>query len=262
MTDDSRKFFAVGGVEAERLPVKAQRFVGLFDVLGFTQIIRKSNLVEVAESYDRLLKEAYNATNKNVMIYEQDRRLVESHEVPKVIFSDSILIWQRGAGIDDVYYFFKSVCRLVSSSILMKMPLRGGVAFGECIMEEQGSFGARILGNPVVDAYRVEQNLQWAGAALHETAAQEVVSKYGTLNMISKDGLLCRYPVPLKAGSTESNVSEIAINWTFFQREQHGGCLARMIAEAEIDDAKLKLANTLAFLVRQGQGEQPAHDTK
>lgn len=262
MTDNDFKFNIGKIVESEMLKKKARRFVGFLDVLGFKEVVKYSGFDELEKRYDELLKEIYNATNIGMIRFTpEEGRVLEGHRVQKVVGSDSVFIWQRGGGLFDVFHFFKSVCRLVSCSILIGMPLRGGIAFGECIMEEglvkQGLTGAKVLGQPVVDTQNVEKSIQWIGAALHESVAQEVMSKYEKL--LTEGLLLCRHPIPLKDSTPGVGVSDIVLDWTSFYNKDYGDCLARMMAETDKDDVKLKLANTMAFLVRRSI-ERPQDD--
>jgi hypothetical protein len=57
-----------------------------------------------------------------------------------------------------------TVGKLIGLSIEREMPLRAGIAFGPCVIDPSREL---YIGQPIVDAYDVEQAQEWVGAALH-----------------------------------------------------------------------------------------------
>lgn len=91
------------------------------------------------------------------------------------MFSDTILVWSAGleAGSDEEFaqasVFLTAISRLVASGIAAALPLRIGVAYGECLIDPEGHI---YVGQAIVDAYVTEQRQDWIGAACHPTCLE------------------------------------------------------------------------------------------
>lgn len=85
--------------------------------------------------------------------------------------------------------------------------IRGGVSYGEAFIDKENSI---FLGMPIVEAYRLEQRQQWAGAALTDAACERIPEYARSGNYA--DWWVIPYDVPLKENRTYNT---LAINWTW-----------------------------------------------
>ena len=86
--------------------------------------------------------------------------------------------------------------------------LRVGISYGEFYAEPENEI---YVGSAIVEAYRLEQAQQWAGAALTDTAAKSYSYPNNNRGKISVVGL--QYAVPLKRAA-DVCCSNLAIDWT------------------------------------------------
>ena len=94
-----------------------------------------------------------------------------------VTFSDTILLYSRPIPdpINSAHEFlirveadafFRYSAALQAQALMAGLPLRGGVAFGECVVTPtRGVF----VGPPIVDAYLLSEAQDWIGVALHSS---------------------------------------------------------------------------------------------
>jgi len=83
--------------------------------------------------------------------------------------------------------------------------LRAGPAYGPAYVD---SPYAMFVGQPIIDAARLEEQQQWSGGALHESACERVRRVAGATPPM--DWWVIPYAVPLKGGET---LHTLAVNW-------------------------------------------------
>lgn len=222
------------------LPPRAPRFVGVFDILGFKALVGSRSLDEVLSMYGGLVQEAHEQTRWPVAkIYsspEGGGRL-DIETVPLVIGSDTLFLWQYGSGGEHVQNFFETACLLVARSVRLGVPLRGGIAYGDCMMDSASN---TFVGQPLIDAHLVEASQQWAGVALHETCFMSPIGK----NLVKIVDAV-EYEVPVKAGCSPLPWS---LRWHAWADADLDDQLARLeAAAAQVPEAAAKLANARKF---------------
>ena len=85
--------------------------------------------------------------------------------------------------------------------------IRCGIAFGPAYIDHENSI---FVGAPIVEAHLLEQDQQWAGAALTATASARVPEYARTGNYA--DWWVTPWDVPLKNGKT---MKTLAVNWNW-----------------------------------------------
>lgn len=160
-----------------------QVFVGMFDVLGFKNQLYTTGTAATAEKYRALLADVErNAETAFSKVAAQRWHL------SRVVGSDTILAWSEA---DNADVFFGLCAQLLWTGIQHEMALRGGIAFGEAIMDRNASL---YVGRPLIDAYVTESLQDWVGAALHASC----LSSQGGDRMIARYELVREYDVPCK----------------------------------------------------------------
>lgn len=165
----------------------APYLVGMFDVLGFGNLVRTLPLDELARHY---------------RVLQQIKQFVPD-AVRTTIFSDTILLWARADNPSAVELFFAACGSLIPNALEQKWSLRGGIAYGECVLDLTNRI---FVGQPIVDANQTEGSQEWVGAALHESChAHPFVG-----DRIGATYDVCRYDVPVKEGRPQP---QFAIDW-------------------------------------------------
>jgi len=219
-------------------PTPQRAFVALFDVLGFRERLRRQPLRVVLDDYRRLQL----AKTESGAISVFTGRELQHWNVGTTVFSDTILLWA-----DDDWEAAQSLisacAHLLAAATDMGMPLRGGVAYGECALDR---VSRTFVGQPIVDAYLTEQAQNWVGAALHPSVTGHV--SLGT--SIRKLEEVLAYPVPVKRGSAPL---EYAIHWCPYSHQglQQINSLARDAGSCSV---RRKYAATRRYCRRACEG--------
>lgn len=175
-------------------------FVAMLDVLGFKNLVKDTRLSSLAESYELLLQLKRLAARVPVL----NAAGGYSHVVGTTVFSDTIVMWcnDDSEALDSL---LAAVAGLIALAIDQSWLLRCGVAYGEAVMcLEQRIF----IGQPIIDAFRMEQAQKWVGGALHSSCIQ-----HDKLAQFMRDhDCIVPYTVPTKSGRNGPS-SEHAIHW-------------------------------------------------
>jgi len=172
-------------------------FVALFDILGFSELVRKNELGRVANTYSRAKK-----VFKEMLSYVNalNKGFKKNVTVKYRSFSDTFLIYTSTANEDDFDSLLAACDGLFIGAIENRLLIRGAVTCGELII----SAGVEI-GKPIVDAYNSEQKEDWSGCWITE----KCISKINITSYL-KDGSVVKYKIPLKDGEVKMY---FALNW-------------------------------------------------
>lgn len=208
-------------------------FIGFFDILGYSQIMLHNNihktsqfvsdtLMNIPKDLIGRLRGLYNSASDETL----EGRPYDSAEwqrmldnIQWIIFSDSILIsMPMSPGLDtlsqaNLYLAFSKVCAtLLNQTFLAGFPLRGGISIGEFFIEDRC-----FAGRPIINAYRVAQELEMSGAVLDENAdafvselRRTLVQNQYTESLSRLDQTTILYIPPTKTDEIER---ARAINW-------------------------------------------------
>jgi hypothetical protein len=194
------------------------RIVAICDILGFKSIIDRKSLNELEDLYTQLMIdvapdacESERHTFKKGVGHKADKFVVNH-----AIFSDTIVLWLDIVETTDkldLKCFLSSLCILIGLSFHFELPLRAGIAFGQCYMEPSKSI---FIGKVIVDAYLTEQSQNWVGGSFHSSCFNlpENLS-FPTLYGIDNWGTLIEYNVPFKKKIGIKRIKRpiYAINW-------------------------------------------------
>lgn len=240
-------------------PKARKRLVAVADVLGFSTLTSRVDLPSLAMLYRELIGETESASRQRVDQSdgsEDRRRFPPKH----AIFSDTILIWSEelpdppsrenaGAPSAEVWdrakRFFKAVIDVMQAGLERGLPIRVGIAFGDCVMNRSRGL---YLGTPIVDAYLTEQRQDWVGLALHHSvpfrASEEALGTVKLPVSVEHDGLVfVDYPVPLK--DREDPPLRSTLNWLWFEGSDR--LLKHYSSSAPNEAAAIKWTNTIKF---------------
>ena len=173
---------------------KKESFVALFDILGFSDLVLKSNeLDKVANTYIKAKKDFENNTSHINSLLQKDA--VTFH-----IFSDTILMYTSEVN-DTSFLALLAACDfLFLAAIENELPIRGATSVGELIV----SNGIEI-GKPIVEANKNEKKQDWIGLWITDDCMARI-NRYE--HLIRKD--IVEYEIPLKDGEVKKRY---ALNW-------------------------------------------------
>ncbi len=237
------------------------RCVSILDILGFSQMVRTTSAERLAGRVQRLIAAAEPKKATRVRQTGRGKTRERNLTLGSFHFSDTIVLWTPPFLRRDDDFNFHAFCHLcttvanlITHALVNDIPLRGGIAVGECHI---GANPTVFVGEAIVDAHLVEQAQEWIGAALE---AESVLS--GTsAEQLEEWAYLVQHVVPVKPDARIK--APIALDWTHLARlpadvtRKLWGldlglgvdqALGRGAAAAGGDDSKRKWENAMRFL--------------
>lgn len=181
-----------------------RRFVVFLDIMGFKDRVARSSaetLYSELTDFNRDITNIINSTKKvqldalnqqsGVSDIALDTEVDGIHDILLAQFSDSIVLFSSDNTKESLLSISNVAKRIMQSAMDREkpIPLKGALAEGNitCDMPKQLFFGQALI-----DAYLLEENVQYYGVAVHHSAEKSIMDYGGTL---FKDTL-----IPLKSG--------------------------------------------------------------
>ena len=102
-------------------------------------------------------------------IYIKSNNELVADRIKAFIFSDTILIFSKGAEQKDLTAILILTSELFSHSLFRCVPLRGGIAFGDFYYNLDLHL---FCGKPFVKAYKIGEKAQWLGIVVDKHIAK------------------------------------------------------------------------------------------
>jgi hypothetical protein len=197
------------------------RFVAFLDILGFKDSVMRNSHDDIYSKLAKInkLKKSIEKGNNSQTL---SKNFIDS-EVYIVNFSDSIVIFSKNDTLYNFEYFLIAVRYLFGKCLDAKIPIKGGIAHGEISVNKSEQI---YFGQPIIDAYLLEEDINYFGIAFHNSTDDYITKNYNELiklDYFSKS--IFRAKIPLKYGKITHN----CINW-----------FKVLISSVESDDFDLK----------------------
>lgn len=175
--------------------IMTERFIGLFDLLGFKQFINSTDLVTLVSRAKHLVKMARTA----VVIAgpEGEKRL------SVLVFQDTVAVTTDTADSEDFRSIVQYASGLIGFGFSEGFLFRGAIVRGEAHVDE-----TMIVGRGFIEAYTMEQNQEWIGCWIDDRCLDGI--QEGMIANLNSY-LILRCLIPLKTGPVRSGW---AVNWT------------------------------------------------
>ena len=200
--------------EESEIPEVMPMMIGLFDVLGFSNRIKKIGINKIHELYELLIQKA---VIDDGMLCVGTHRYGDGTASPTVFtfqvnfafFSDTILLW---APLEQMYAgpFIQKCANLICEALLVDVPLRGAVSIGKAMLHR---FSSTYLGEPIVEAARLEAAQNWVGLALAQSA------HWGEFIAELNPNQIIEFVPPLKENYDNNIKPFICVDWPRTWRE-------------------------------------------
>lgn len=167
-----------------------ERFIAFLDILGFKDRVARSNHKDILENLRKL-------TNFISECLPTDGSIMFT------IFSDSIILYSNNNNKSQ-FITLTDVCKkTVAKSIELGFPIKGAISCGK--FTALSSEKQLYFGQPLIDAYELEESIVIYGVAIHHTAESMVEQLKGKIKENFYD-----IEVPLKQGApTKHHI----LNW-------------------------------------------------
>ena len=182
-------------------PPKRQCFVGLFDILGFKDLVKNHELDRVWRAYDDVKTKTSNIKYNLESLFQKKLITIDN-------FSDTFLIYtadhSEKENKDEYFKALMATCdALFHSANTNELPIRGAITVGELIVND----GVHI-GKPIIDAYEMEQKQEWIGCWISDDVINALSSELKTRYL--KGNNIIRYKIPLKSDDV---IDRYVFNW-------------------------------------------------
>ena len=179
--------------------LRPDRPVAMLDILGLSALMKKRGLAGALAHYSGL------KINEQV-----SRDQGNSQSLDVLVFSDTVAVAAREGAKGtraDVRAVVAHVALLLANSIRFyesfEVPLRGGLAFGEYLLQPQATLNDEswplFVGAAVAEAHRWESAQEWVGASISPRSAVRLEETHpGLLDDLVQDGWLKRHAIPVK----------------------------------------------------------------
>ena len=255
-----------------------RRYIGLFDHMGFKNTVNahKGNyerlhdiLKDVQQHILKTEKISARQGKKdkyksNISLNEEPSGLLKCFQ-----FSDTIMIATKDDSMESHSALLLGSMILFTRMLQDGLLLRGAVACGDAVVDIENNI---VFGQPIIDAYLLEESQQWYGIAFHSSTEQEPIPGLpeATSEYIP---FTIPYRVPLKDEedpdkTVRKNLS--ALNWPAFFVNWSIGQVRQLLAPfAYAENPKLNkyYKHTVAFIERSfrregSPGNFPRHTGK
>lgn len=150
-----------------------ERFIAFFDILGFKDMVLKSEHSEILKKLELLKNHTRELENKtwDKETLEKANINLDSNNTKSVTFSDSIIFFSKGNTKED---FFKI---LIDSYSTLKLALENGIAikgaisFGQVTVDFDNNL---FFGQAIIDAYLLHEDLHMLEVILDHNCENQI----------------------------------------------------------------------------------------
>lgn len=137
-------------------------WVGVFDILGFKNLIRRGD-----QDFPRML-----LTSKLDDLYRAlDSDVTQHGDLKCMVFSDTIVVFAPDLAARS-YGWFLSQCKiLMHTSITIKLPLRGAISVGTAFISDSPPM---IIGPSFIEAHEYCEDQKWIGLLLTPSGTKRI----------------------------------------------------------------------------------------
>lgn len=156
------------GKKASNWKVTTNRYVGYIDIMGFKDLVSRNTHAFIY----KLMQKIENA-----------KKLIEKMEWPgtkvdlitSTTYSDSIIIYSKDNTFKSLLSFSYAMSALSNELFKERLAHKGAVAFGTMTLDTKNSI---FFGQPLIDAYLLQEELNFYGICLHASAQREIETKH------------------------------------------------------------------------------------
>ena len=189
--------------------MKGKYMVAVCDILGFAHMVETQPLDAVVDNaIGWFRKSLHHSLHKDGFPESvPELRELEAHtDIGIAWFSDTVLLYTLRDDDTCVQNLISTVAWILFETIVTgRTRIRAGISYGEAYIDPDNSL---FVGTPIIDAYRLEQSQQWAGAALTKNAKERLPLQL-VLVSLQTGGSLQFCPIKKWA------LAMLAVKWTW-----------------------------------------------
>jgi len=165
--------------------IAAERYVVYIDIMGFKNMVAAQPPAVIY----KMMKEINSSRDSSArigLIAGQDKM---KFLIKSTTYSDSIMLYSRDSSPMSLDLILLATSRLVADLFEKRIPHKGAIACGIMTLDDENSI---FFGQPLIDAYLLQDELHFYGVVAHHTAELKLTKE----NQVG----LIQYECPLKNG--------------------------------------------------------------
>ena len=182
------------------------RFVVFLDIMGFKDRVARNSVEELYEDLSNFNQSITNIVNEDKKRILKRNNKQEDSSIGEIVkdgeydcisvaqFSDSIVLFSKDNSLESLTAISEAAGKILKKAIEREkpIPLKGAIAEGFVIYDIQKQL---FFGQALIDAYLMEESLQYYGIAVHHSAEESIIKL--------KSNLFWNVKIPLKSGYIE-----------------------------------------------------------
>lgn len=184
------------------------RYLALFDILGYSQLLKRLSLISLVDLAMRAPAMAHfaasgkvrTAKNKSVV---PDRR---HSGIGITAYADTLLIYSNGHGVADLVRTIDAAHALMQTLMSQGILLRGAVTKGQFYANKKDGV---FTGEALIRAFELEKRQDWAGAIV-DLERISAPDEQAVLKEFDAVGKLFQFTAPMKGGPLDTH---LCIGW-------------------------------------------------
>jgi hypothetical protein len=172
-------------VELDEWKVTEKRFVSYIDIMGFKDRVSRSTHDQIYSMMQKIVKG--KTMYENIIWGNESTKLIKSTN-----YSDSIMLYSKDSEYNSLRSIICTISALSNYLLSEGIPFKGAVAYGTMTLDYNNSI---FFGQPLIDAYLLQEELYFYGIVIHATAEEQIDLK-------SIKTLISNYLCPFKNGNS------------------------------------------------------------
>jgi len=221
-------------------------FIGLFDILGYKNIVNREDIMEIFRVHNFLLNETEDSFRHIDGVYTigrgpgpHDKRITVHSYSDTIVFYSTDISNEPTREVDRVFLETLVACEfLYMAANASKLPLRGAITVGNLIDHKN-----ILVSKEMVEAYEMEKKQDWIGCWINSRCFEHISKDAFIENVEAKS--IIEYDIPIKKGIYERGY---VYNWARNYVLEECPFLKYMEADLDRDDIKIKYDNTAKFI--------------
>lgn len=212
-----------------KIPQEKEIVLAFFDILGSSKRLMNNEYQKVYEFYEYMVKLCSETevalSSPGIFPNEQGKEILVLHPMHHAFFSDTFIIWVEHRSFPPTRMggFYEKCSTIFIEAIKKGIPLRGSIARGTAIMDEENKL---FLGKPLAEAAKAETAQQWLGIGITKSCENIYPTE-------------ARYLFPFNEHIKEGKdylLSVAVLDWARYFRETENGDPTPYIDKMNTDD--------------------------
>jgi len=191
-------------IEKTNWKLTDNRFVAFFDILGFKDLVMRTDHNEIYDKLNELSK-----INKILESAPDSKVITKTYGQSGIYtasFSDSVVFFSKDDEIANFKYLIIAIMTFMTAAINQSIPMKGGIAHGKISLNKSKQI---YFGQPIIDAYLIQKDVDYFGVTAHNSIDKYISGIEDELDLRFINNSFFEAKTTLKCGE----ITHKNINW-------------------------------------------------